>query len=169
MNTNANVMQNAVSLMGVDIGKGKGDPTPKKVPIEQDENQKFGNWMNNNDPKVFAKDLMNRGLQGAEQLYNDNPDTSSKSGIINAQSDWKIAAIQQILANAKKFNIRNPEAVMANKHTLIGNSRWSDAIDNPNFNQIHNNFWQTVATKLLPEQWKKYDEANKNNLATNTK
>lgn len=173
MKTTATDIQNAVSLMsGGD--KGKAKPIPSKTPspldnADQDEYQKFGNWLNDTNTKNFAKDLMNRGLKGADQIYYDNPDTKTHNGVINAQSDWKINAIQQILANAKKYNIRTPEAANANRHLLIGNSRWSDAIDNPAFNDIHSNWWDVITKSILPEQWKKYDAQNKNNVASNTK
>jgi hypothetical protein len=141
-----------------------GDPNKD---LQQTDNQKFGNWLGTTDTKAMASDLMKRGMDGANQIYYDNPNPNDPNSVKNSQGDWKIAAIQQILANAKKDNIRTPEEVMANKHSLIGNSKWSDAIDNPTFNSIHKNFWQTISNSLLPDQWKKYDaeQASKNNVA----
>ena len=154
-------MYNAITAANID---GPGDNNPKP-PIVQDENQKFGNWTGSTDPKVMAADLMKRGLVGANQLLYDNPDVSSKSGIINSQSNWKQAAMQNILANAKKFNLRTPEEINANRDALVGNAKWADAINNPSFKQIHPNWWQTITDSILPEQYAKYDAAKKGDIA----
>lgn len=132
-------------------GGDKGKKNPSLPP--QDENVKFGNWTGQTDTKVMAKDLMDRGLVGANQLMADDP-TTNPTGISNSQSDWKQAAIQNILANAHKFNIRTPEAVLANQKLLIGNPKWEDAINNQYFKNIHPNFWEVVTHSLLPERWK---------------
>lgn len=138
-----------------------GDPT-----LQQDENQKFGNWTGGTDTKIKAKDLMRRGLIGADQMFNeDQSNLKSGSQIRNAQSDWKIAAIQNILSNAKKFGITKPEEVLANKNVLIGNERWVDAINNQSFKNIHPNFWNIITDSLLPEQYAKYNKQNSNNIA----
>lgn len=134
--------------------KGKHD--------EATQQQKFSDWTGTNgDTKAMAKDLMNRGLVGADQIYYDQPDTSTKNGIINSQGDWKVAAIQQILANARRLNIRTPESVMANKDVLIGNPRFRDAINNPVFQSIHPNWWQIITNSILPERWAIVDKQNK--------
>ncbi|MEO7048925.1 MAG: hypothetical protein ABI091_26720 [Ferruginibacter sp.] len=180
MNTSANVMQNSVSLMGNGSGADKGKSNTAPAPaatttpldnIQQNDYQKFGNWLGNknSNTKDFANDLMNRGLKGADQLVNDDSDKSTRNGVVNSQSDWKISAIQQILANARKNNIRTKADLIANRHQLIDNTGWSDAIDNPSFNNIHSNFWDVIGDNLLPQQWKKYDAAHQqNNVASNT-
>src|ERR1700688_4409652 len=130
-----------------------GDPTAPKdkiPPVNQDANQKFGNWTGSTDTKVMAADLMKRGLTGADQILYDQPNTNDANSIRNSQGDWKLAAIQNILANAHKLGIRTPEAVMANKDVLIGNSKWKDAINNPAFKNIHPNFWGTITDSILP-------------------
>ena len=139
-----------------------GDPTKKTPP----PNTGFGDWAGSQDTKVIAKKLMDLGMVGADQMYYDNPDVSNRSGIVNSQADWKPAVIAQILENAHRLNLRTPEAVMQNKDVLIGNPRFRDAINNPQFNNIHPNFWQVVTQKLLPLQWAKYDAANKNQVVT---
>jgi hypothetical protein len=142
-----------------------GDPVKKTTPIQQDANQKFGNWTGQADTKVMAQDLMNRGLKGADQLLFENQDTSNADAITNKnQSDWKTSAIQNILANAHKLNIRTPESVDANKNVLIGNGKWADAINNSSFQNIHPNFWQ-VTQGILKDQWAKEDAQNKNQTA----
>ena len=138
---------------------GVGDPkAPAKTTAE-----KFGDWTDSNgDTKIAAKSLMDLGLIGADQVFYEKPDISTRSGVINSQSDWKPAAIEQILQNAYKLGIRKPEEVMANKDVLIGNPRFRDAINNPVFAQIHPNFWQVITEKLLPQQYAKFDKQNKN-------
>ena len=123
---------------------------------------KFGDWAGSQDTKVIGKKLMDLGMTGADQIYYDNPDVSTRNGVINSQGDWKPAAISQILENAKRLNIRTPEAMMVNKDVLIGNPRFRDAINNPVFNNIHPNWWQIISQKILPQQWAKFDAQNKN-------
>jgi len=144
----------------------KGDPTKKVTPpVNQDPHQRFGNWTGSPNTKVNAEDLLRRGLVGADQLVNENQDTSSRDAIINKnQSDWKIAAMQNILSNAHKFGIRSPEALDANRNVLIGNSKWADAINNPQFAVVHPNWWQ-VTKGILKDQWDKEDAANKQSVA----
>lgn len=131
-----------------------GNPTAK---IPQDELAQFGNWTGQNDPKLKAEDLKRRGLEGAQQLIEDQPNLADPNSIRNSQSDWKTAAVEQILSNALKSGFRTPEAVNANKDVLIGNKDWANAINSSDFNVIHPNFWQIINHSLLPEQWAKYD------------
>lgn len=139
---------------------------PKTLPVAQDENQKFGNWTGQGDTKAMAEDLGKRGLVGADQLLFENQDTSSADAIKNKnQSDWKVAMIQNVLTNAKKFGIRTPEALLANKNVLIGNPKWVDAVNNPAFNNIHPNFWSVITKSILPEQWAKYDKSKNQDIA----
>lgn len=126
---------------------------------------KFGDWAGSQDTKVIGKKLMDLGLTGADQIYYDNPNVSTRNGVINSQGDWKPAAISQILENAQRLGIRTPEELMANKDVLIGNPKFRDAINNPVFNNLHPNFWQVIGQKILPQQWAKYDAANKNQTA----
>jgi len=112
---------------------------------------------------VMAKDLMDRGLINANQLYEDNPDINDPNSIKNSQGDWKVAAIQKILQNAYQKNIRSPTEFLNNKTYLMSglDPRIQDALKNNTFSQIHPNFWGTIANSILPEQWAKYDASQK--------
>lgn len=138
----------------------------KKPPddTEQDEFQKFGNWTGQTDVKLMAKDLLRRGLIGAEQLVMENVNIKSPDAIRKAQSDWKVSAIQEILARARKFNLRTPAEVLANKDVLLTNPMWKEGVNNWAFKNVHPNFWNIITESLLPEQWAKYDKADKSNL-----
>lgn len=137
---------------------------PVGDPDNQDQFQKFGNWTNSTNTKVMAQDLMKRGLVGANQIVDDasNPNTSSADAVRNNQSDWKVAAVQNILANARRFNIRKPEEVNANKDALMStlNPQYKDAINSQTFQQIHPNFWDVISKSILPEQYAKEDATN---------
>lgn len=134
----------------------KPKPRPMVVPpLSQDELRQFGNWTGQTDTKVMARDLQKRGLIGAEQLVMDNPNVTSASSIRNAQSDWKVSAIQEILANARRFNLRTPEEINANRDVLVQNSRWREGINNPYFTHIHPNFFDVISKSILPEQYTK--------------
>lgn len=126
--------------------------------LDQDALSRFSNWTGQTDTKVMAHDLMKRGLVGADQLYFDSVDTTSPNSIRKSQSDWKVAAIQNILMNAKKLNLRKPEEIMANRHILIDNPTWKEGINNPAFKQVHPNFWQVISNSILPEQYAKSDK-----------
>jgi len=131
-----------------------------------DESTEFADWTGTKgDTKAAAKDLMKRGLIGADQILNATVDTNDASSIKNSQADWKPAAIQEILANAKKLNLRKPEEINANKDVLVSNPRFRDAINNPAFNQIHKNFWDVITNSILPEQWDKFDKMAKTQTA----
>lgn len=150
-----------------------GQKPPKKDPKpptkeEEAEAEQFGNWADTKDTKVASKDLMDRGLVGADQLYNENQKTNNADEITNKnQSDWKIAAIQKILAKAYLAGIKSPEAFLLpeNRNYLLSglDPRIKDAINNPNFNVIHPNFWNILGDSILPQQWAK--EANKKEIA----
>lgn len=146
----------------VEAAKNKVPTTPPPTtPKVGDDNTQFGNWTGDNDTKSQVADLMKRGLIGASDMYQQQPDISNRNGIVNTATDWKPAAVSMILENAKRLNLRTPEAVMANKDTLIANPKWRDAINNPVFQQIHPNFWQVITRSILPQQWAKYDAQNK--------
>lgn len=132
----------------------------KKPVSNQDKFQKFGNWTDQADPKVMALDLKRRGLIGADQLIEDKPNVNDPNSIRNSQSDWKTAAIQQILSNAKKFNLRTPEEINANRDVLVGNKNWASAINNQSFQAIHPNFWSVITHSILPDQYAKENAAN---------
>jgi len=138
-------------------GKGK-EPTPA---------EKFANWANTNDTKVASKDLMNRGLIGADQMYNESQRTGNADEITNKnQSDWKVSAIEKILEKAYQGGIKTPTGFLLpeNRPYLLSglDPRIKDAINDPRFNQIHPNFWQILGNSILPQQWAKEDAANKN-------
>ena len=141
------------------------EPTP--IPTEaQDELRRFGNWTGQTDTKVMAKDLMRRGLQGAEQLYFEGkPDIKNPQNVRNAQNDWKVSAVQEILANARKLNLRKPGEVLANKDVLLTTPSWKEGVNNWAFKNVHSNFWDIIANSILPEQWAKNDSEKKMQLA----
>lgn len=116
-------------------------PTPKKY--TEDELFRFSNWIPNGDTKAIASDLSRRGLANATQLYLDKPNTSAINGVQNAQSDWKPAAIQQILMKARAAGMKNLLDIKANKEYLTSGN-FKDALNHPTFNQIHPNFWDVV-------------------------
>lgn len=141
-------------------------PNPEKPKDPDDELTTFADWTGSKgDTKVIAKDLMKRGLIGAEQIFNAGVDIKDASSIKNSQADWKPAAIQQILANARRLNLRKPEEILANKDVLISNPRFKDAINNPYFKQIHPNFWNIITDSILPEQYAKADKKKQQDLA----
>ena len=139
-----------------------GDPTKKDAipPISQDELRAFGNWTGQTDTKLMAADLKKRNLQGAQQLIDDKVDTSSGDSIRKAQSDWKPNAIQEILGNIRKLNLRTPQAILANKNVLLTNKDWREAVNTDTFKNIHGNFWDVIANSIAPEQWAKLDSSN---------
>lgn len=140
----------------------------KKVIPPQDQFQKFGDWTGGSGTLEAAKDLMKRGLVNGQQLVDDvgNVNTADPTSVRNSQSDWKIASIQNILANARKFNIKNPEAVLANKNALMStlNPQYRDAINSKDFQNIHPNFWSIISHSILPEQYAK-EEAQQQSIA----
>lgn len=142
-----------------------GDPVKGVPDISQTDLEKFGNWTGQTNNRVMAKSLMDMGLLGADQLLFDQVDTSSADKIRNAQSDWELSATQNILRNAKKFGIRTPEQVEANKDILIGNAKWAEGINSDSFKNVHGNYWDIIKYKLLPQQYAKFDSQNKKQTA----
>lgn len=142
----------------ITLAEGGGDKKPA-----QDQFQKFGNWTNSTSTLDAAKDLVKRGLVNGQQLVDDvaKVNAADPSSIRNSQSDWKVAAIQNILANARKFGIKNPEAIAANKNALMStlNPQYRDAINSKDFNTIHPNFWHIISNSILPEQYAKEESA----------
>lgn len=116
---------------------------PLNKKYTEDELFKFSNWVEGGDTKAIASDLSKRGLLNATQLYVDSPNTSIKGGVQNAQSDWKPAAIQQILMKARAAGMKNLMDIKANKEYLTSGN-FKDALNHPTFNQIHPNFWDVV-------------------------
>lgn len=164
--TNIDLAQNVSNLIGA---SGGGKKTPTKTPtVTPEELSNFGNWTGQADTKVMAADLAKRGLIGASQLITDSPDKSNPNNIINSQSDWKPAAIAKIVSNARRYNLRKPEELLANKKVLMNtlDPRIQDAINDKRFQQIHPNFWQVITHSIIPEQWAKLDASNKQNVAT---
>jgi len=117
--------------------------TPKKKYTEE-ELFKFSNWVQGGDTKTIASDLAKRGLLNATQLYIDSPNTSIKGGIQNAQSDWKPAAIQDILMKARAAGMKDEMEITANKAYLT-NGKFKDALNHDVFNRLHPNFWKVVS------------------------
>lgn len=153
------LLSNSIPKQGFGDAVGGGE----KKKYNQEDLNSFGNWTDQTDTKMMAKDLNNRGLVGADKMMDDNVNTSSSDGIRNANSDWKVSAIQNILSNARKLNLRTPEEVNANRDVLINNPKWRDAINNPVFSQNHPNFWNIITHSILPERYAKYDKMEKDN------
>lgn len=153
-------------LLAAKMGGGKkktSPPTTTPPPDYSPEDLKrFGNWTGQQDTKVMAADLAKRGLLGADQIIMSNPNINDPNSVINNQGDWKPAAIMSIVANARKYNLRRPEEILANKKVLMNSlaPRIQDAINNPYFNQIHGNFWDVLAHSIIPQQWAKADAEN---------
>lgn len=143
-----------------------GDPTKPKprnsvTPyISPEELQQFGNWTGQQDSRVMAQDLMKRGLINANQLADEQVSLGAGAGIRNAQSAWKTGLIQEILSNARKYNLRTPTEVNANRNVLVQNPRWKAAVNDPYFNHVHPNFWNIITDSILPEQYAKFDKQN---------
>jgi hypothetical protein len=144
----------------------KTAPTTTTKPTAQ-ELEDFGNWTGQTDTKVMAADLLKRGLVNAHQLIQDNPNQDDGNSIINSQSDWKPAAISTIVSNARKYNLRTPEELDANRKVLMNSlpPRLQDAINDPRFLQIHPNWWSVINKSIIPQQWAKVDAANKTTTA----
>lgn len=132
---------------------------PAGDPIPTSPNERFGNWTGSTDTKLIAADLMKRGFIGANQLLYDNPNPNDPNSVRNSQGDWKIAAMQKILSRARELNIRNPEAINANKAALMStiNPQYKDAINSQDFQTIHPNFWSVISHSIIPEQYAKED------------
>jgi len=115
--------------------------------LTPDELTAFGNWIPNGDNKMYASDLGKRGLLNTTQMFVDNPNVASKASVSNSQSDWKPAAIQEILIRARKAGIKDPTTFLANKEYLsnLSNPAYKDALKNPEFQKIHPNWWQIVS------------------------
>ena len=142
---------------------------PKKPkPPTPEELKNFGNWAGTTDTKVMAQDLSKRGLIGADQIITDNPNTNDPNSIRNSQSDWKPSAIMSITANARKYGLRKPEELAANRKLLMNSldPRIQQALNDPYFQQIHPNFWQVIDHSIIPDQWAKVDAKPDNGLAT---
>lgn len=144
---------------------------PKKQPkISDAEVNRFANWADSESTLDMAKDLKKRGLEGADQLIDDTSKVNVKdaSSIKNSQSDWKMAAIQHMLANAKRLNIRKPEEFDANLSALTSTlaPQYKDALRNPSFSVTHPNFLPVVKS-ILKDQYAKEDK-NKNQIAINS-
>lgn len=132
-------------------------------PLPTTASDDFGNWTGSNSTIDAANDLKKRGLVNGQQLLDDvsrvNP--NDPNSIRNSQSDWKVAAIQKILARAKDLNIRKPEEFDANLPALTStlNPQYRAALNDPSFAITHPNFPQVVKS-ILKDQWAKYDSQN---------
>ena len=155
----------AVSLLGASPVMGGmatvapvsvlAEKNPKKE-LTEEQLKKFGDFAGSSDTKEMAKFLMKKGLVGASQLYTDQPNTATKEGIINSQSDWKTAAMSKMLSRARQLGLKSPEEVNANKAALVGalDDRLKQAIADPTFAQIHPNWWN-VFGDVLKDQYAK--------------
>lgn len=106
------------------------------------------------DTKIAAKYLQKKGLVGADQIKDAQPNTSDPNSIRTNQADWKISAIQHIVANAKRLGIKKREEVMANKEALTStlDPKYRDAMRNTSFSTIHPNFWEVIGDSIIPEE-----------------
>lgn len=129
---------------------------PKVKPLDEQQLQEFGKFGGTTDTKQQASYLAKKGLIGASQLLTDHPDITKKNGIINAQSDWKPAAISLMLIRARQLGLRTPTEIAVNKEALLGAlpPRLKDALNHPTFSQIHPNWWSTFDS-ILKDQYDK--------------
>lgn len=158
-----NHLQNMANFSTLVNASGGGDPTAPK--IKDNPDQSFGNWTGDFDTKTMAKDLMKRGMIGADQIFFQTPDTSTRNGITRSRSDVIPAAISQILQNAHNLGLKSPEAILANKNVLLANPLFRDTVNNPGFAQIYPNFWDIVAKSIFPEQLAKYNKQKQSDTA----
>lgn len=135
-------------------GGEKPKPKPSLPPATEAQLKKFGDFAGSGDSKTIASYLIKKGLINGSQLYTDHPDISTKEGIINAQSDWKPAAISKMLIRARQLNLKTPTEIKANQEALLGSldERLSQAIKHPTFSQIHGNWWETF-NSILKDQY----------------
>lgn len=134
----------------------EGEKKSKPKPLTDEELEKFGKFAPSDDTKEIAKYLLGKGLVGGEQLLTDHPDITKKDGIINAQSDWKPAAISKMLIRARQLGLSTPTEIKANREALMGalDGRVKDGLNHPAFAQIHPNFWATFDS-VLKDQYAK--------------
>ena len=142
--------KSSLSTMKTLSGGDKPKPKPTPPPLTDAQLKKFGEFAGTGDTKQIAAYLMKKGLINGGQLYTDHPDLSSPNGIINAQSDWKPAAISAMLVRARKLGLKTPTEIKANQTALFGalDQRVAEGIKHPAFSQIHPNFWQTFDSIL---------------------
>lgn len=146
---NLQLTNDAIALSG-------GDP----IKPAQTKYQKFGNWTGQMDVSKMWDDLKKRGLIGAQTGVEGQPSNpNDPNSVRNASADWKVTAIQHILANAKRLDIRTPEAYDANMDALTStlDPKYRDALKNESFKQIHPN-WDNVIKQILTEQHSKFDK-----------
>lgn len=124
-------------------------------------NFNFGNAGDAIDTKQAAQYLQRKGLIGADQIKESNPNINDPDSIRTNQADWKISAIQHIMANAKRLGIRTPEALDANMNVLTNtlDPKYRAALKDPSFAVTHPNFPQ-VLKSILKDQWENYDNQN---------
>src|SRR5450631_4290842 len=124
------------------------------MPVSNQQISNFSNWTGTGgnvvDTKIAAQDLKKRGLVGADQIVDTVPNVNDPNSIKNSQADWKPAAIQQILSNTRRLNLRTPESIEANKNVLVSNPKWRDAINNQSFQNVHPNFWSVIKNSIVP-------------------
>lgn len=145
----------AVSRRSLEAMTSGGDgKKPPETPLTDTQLQQFGNFAGSSNLRDQALYLMKKGMKGAEQLYTDHPDISTRDKLINAQSDWKPAAISAMLIRARRAGLRTPTEINANKDALLGALRpeLAQAINHPAFSQIHENFWP-VFSQILQDRY----------------
>lgn len=125
----------------------------KNKSIPPGNNFSFGNIGDAVDTKLAAQYLQNKGLIGADQIRSAHPNVSDQDSIRNSQADWKISAIQHIMANAKRLNIKTPEAFDANMDVLTStlDPKYRQALKDPSFAITHPNF-PKVMKDILKDQ-----------------
>lgn len=137
------------TLQGMMGGMTPPTDNPKDAP----KGFSFGKIGDAVDTKLAAKYLQQKGLIGADQLVEASPNTNDPNSIRNNQGDWKISAIQHIMANAKRLGINTPEAFDANMDVLTNtlDPKYRQALKDPSF-AVTNPNWSSVLKSILKDQ-----------------
>lgn len=117
---------------------------------------KWGNIGDVVDTKEAAKKLQQLGLVGADQILESQPNIKDENSIKSNQGDWKITAVQHIMANAKRLGISKPEELEANMDVLTNtlDPKYRAALKDPSFAVTHPNFNQILKSILKEESGK---------------
>ena len=147
----------------------EGDPVlaTTKSTVSPQQLEKFVNFLpeGKRSPVDFANEMGKRGYWGVSNMYQGAQDTQAafaKDGRTSENAPevdyknnrknamlWHQELLQDVLGNAKKMGMKNSQEIMANKDTLIKNSRLGADTFNAIMNQNAgggesrgDNFWR---------------------------